>query len=346
MLSAATIWSLAACGGGSDATSPPASEVAASDRAPVTSAIDATNTVATEVPTNTQPAVTEPADTLAPTDRIPERGTTPFDGPAFIELTNARMDELAATFGLPATPESVASIFELPLDFPYPVGVITGVFHEYSFDDRFSEEFPIDEERHVGIDAPGDAAALDSVLASVDADAETRWERNSSQRDAFINDLYTALPLDGGEFKDRLVVRGVETPDPGEPSLQVRLEQLTTEIPVPTWKASLPTLEGGVLTDVREGRGVVESFGNVPQGGYIEMREFYEVDRLAELEAFFASGIIESAGFEYEDTPFNNFSIRIDISAGDWVGTVGVGEIVIGDELAGYQLIWSLTRAE
>lgn len=255
------------------------------------------------------------------------------------------MDELEATFGLPVGVDSVAALFALPPDFPYPEGAITGIFHEFELDSRFDTEAVIDEERHVGIDAPGDAAAVDSVLAAVEADPATRWARSSFQRDAFINDLYTALPLDGGEVKDRLVVRGSDAPEPGEPSLQIELEQRAAEIPVPTWKVSLPTLEGGVLTDVREGLGVVESFGTVPQGGYIEMREFYDVDRFAELEAFFASGIIESAGFEYEDTPFNNFSIRVDISNGDWAGTVGVGEIVIGDELAGYQLIWLLSRA-
>ena len=141
-----------------------------------------------------------------------------------------------------------------------------------------------------------------------------------------------------------MVVRGVEEPNRGAPFLQITLEQHPIEIPVPTWKAGLPTVEGGLLTSVREGRGIVDAFGRVPEDGFVEMREYYEIDRFAELEEFFASGIIESAGFTYEDTPFSNFSIRIDVSNMEWAGTVGVGEITIDGELFGYQLIWTLTR--
>ncbi|MFK7920041.1 MAG: hypothetical protein AB8G14_18345 [Ilumatobacter sp.] len=348
VLGAATMWSLVACGGGSDAsptvpTSAPATASPA-DTEPEPEpepGIAAPDTVSAGT---AAPATAAPT-TPAPIDVTPERGSTPFDGPLFTVAANARMDQLAVTFGLPVSAEAVLPIFELPADFPYPQGAITGIFHEYSLDERIDGELQVEEERHVGIDAPGDATTVDSVLLAVESAPETRWERKSFQRDSFNNDLYTAPPLDGGELNDRMVIRGVDAPEPDEPSLQVRLEQRTADVAVPSWKTSLPTLEGGVLSDVREGLGVVESFGTIPQGGYIEMREFYDVDRFAELEAFFASGIIESAGFDYEDTPFNNFSIRIDISSGDWSGTVGVGEIVIDGELAGYQLIWSLSRA-
>lgn len=345
------MWSLVACGGGSDASpTVPASAPAASspadtepepepDTEEAVTAAPYTVSASTAAPATAAPATPAPADVTA------DRGSTPFDGPVFTEAVNVRMDELAVTFGLPVSADAVVPIFELPADFPYPAGAITGIFHEYSLDERIDGELQVEEERHVGIDAPGDATTVDSVLLAVESGPETRWERKSFQRDSFNNDLYTAPPLDGGELNDRLVIRGVDAPEPDEPSLQVRLEQRTADVAVPSWKTSLPTLEGGVLSDVREGLGVVESFGTVPHGGYIEMREFYDVNRFAELEAFFASGIIESAGFDYEDTPFNNFSIRIDTSSGDWSGTVGVGEIVIDGELAGYQLIWSLSRA-
>jgi len=272
------------------------------------------------------------------------RGNTPFDGPAFTDLATARMDELAVAFGLPVTSESLAPVFVLPGDFPFPDGMVVGVFHEFDLDQRYDDEIWIEEERTVGIAGPGGPTTLDAISLTIEADTSTRWQRASSQRDSFNNDLYTALPVDGGELKDRLVIRAVEEPDPGAPVLQLTLEQRPTEIPVPTWKAGLPTLDGGLLTNVREGRGTVEAFGRVPEDGFIEMREYYEIDRFDELEAFFASGIIESAGFTYEDTPFSNFSIRIDVSNDEWAGTVGVGEITIDGELFGYQLVWTLIR--
>lgn len=334
-----------ACGNTSDDAGTPSTDSARSQSTPADSTpIEpvATDTTPTPVPT-TERAVDVPVEAVAP-EETTTRGDAPFDGPAFTDLADGRMDELAVTFGLGVTSDNLSSIFELPNDFPYPDGTVIGVFHEFDRDQRYDDEIRIDEERLVGIDGAGDAAALDALQAILEADTEGRWQGASSQRGDFTNNLYTAPPLDGGDFKDRLVVRGFDEPDIGEPYLLVTLEQHPAEIPVPSWSAGLPTLDGGLLTAVAEGRGIVVAFGRIPEKGYIEQRTFYEIERFAELEEFMASGIIESAGFTYEDTPFSNFSIRIDVSNQDWEGTVGVGTIDIDGELFGYQLIWSLTR--
>lgn len=324
----------ASCGGGSD--------TASTATAPETDA-----TIATTVAN--APATTPAVDLDSSTDGeiledSVERGSAPWDGADFLSLADARMDELGATFGLPATPESVASIFEYPNDFPYPSGTVLGVFHEYDLDIRVTDEIDIDEERIVGVDGSGSAAALDDLQEVVGAGTVSRWQGASTQRTETNLDLYTAVDDAGSDIKDRLVVRGNPAPETGEPYLQFEFEQPAAEIPVPAWQAGLPILDGGRLVGVQEGRGIVESFGRVAEDGYIELTYQYPLDRFADLEAFFASGIFESAGFTYEDTPFSNFDIRIDVSNGDWVGTVAVGGVSVNGEETAHQLLWSLTR--
>ena len=52
---------------------------------------------------------------------------------------------------------------------------------------------------------------------------------------------------------------------------------------------------------------------------------------------------IKQAGFTYEDTPFNNQSVRIDLSAGDWVGVASVWKGSYGDTTY-YGVTWTLWR--
>ena len=73
---------------------------------------------------------------------------------------------------------------------------------------------------------------------------------------------------------------------------------------------------------------------------------FYPIDRFDDLEAFFESGVGVAADFQSEDTPFSNRNICVDVSNGDGVGTVGLGEANVDNEDVGYDLFWSPTRAE
>lgn len=324
----------AACGGGSSD-----SDASSTPPGPDTTITSETPSASTTGDRDSDASADEPV-----LEDSVDRGNASWDGADFRSLANTRMDELGATFGLAATPESVASIFEYPSDFPYPAGTVLGVFHEYQVDVRVTDEVDIDEERIVGVNGTGDAAALDNLQEVVGAGTVSRWQGASSQRAETNLDLYTALKGDGSDIKDRFMVRGTPTPETGEPYLQLQLDQAATEIPVPAWQAGLPILDGGRLTRVQEGRGIVESFGRFAEDGYVEIAYQYPLDRFDELEVLFASGIFESAGFTYQDTPFSNFDIRIDLSNGDWSGTVAVGGVSVNGEETAYQLVWSLTR--
>jgi hypothetical protein len=235
---------LGACGGGgNDAETEPT----------VTAEDASVTTLAVEEPVSS--STTSASATAAPepgAGSISALGNGNWDGGDFVALVDARMDEIALTFGQPATPSALAPLFALPGDFSYPAGDVLGVFHSFDLDQR-SDEIDITEERIIGVDGDPSAAALDSLAAVVEADVDGRWRRVSSQRDSFTNDLYTAEALDGVSSKDRLVITGTEAPDPGESPLRFEFEAAPTEIPVPAWAAGLPILEGGTLSSVREG---------------------------------------------------------------------------------------------
>ena len=332
-----------ACGGSSDGSA-----------AEATPESDAGTTPVDSTPVDSTPVDAAPADTEEPTPvdtaaepgagTVSSSGDATWDGEDFVALAETRMDELATVFGQPATAASLSATFVLPDDFPYPVGTVLGTFHVFDRDLRVTDELVINEERIVGVDGANDAATFDAIADSFEVDDATRWERSSSQREQLNNDLFTALPLDGGESRDRLILRGAFEPEPGEPPLTFNFEIAAIEIPTPSWQAGLPILEGGEVTSLREGRGLVEDFGQFAADGHVELRSFYPIERYDELEAFFASGVIAAAGFEHQDTPFSNFAIRIDVSNGDWAGTVAVGDVNVNNQDIGYELIWSLTR--
>jgi hypothetical protein len=94
---------------------------------------------------------------------------------------------------------------------------------------------------------------------------------------------------------------------------------------------------------VTQGLGDI-GFSQFAGNGFVLLRNFYPADRLAELETFVNSNVVRAAGFEYEDTPISNAKARIDVSQGDWTGTVFVGSVNINGELAGYNLDWTLLR--
>ncbi len=320
-----------------------------SDAAAATDATAASTTTPIAISTTDTAADPTPATTLEPaaepgSGTVGSSGDASWDGGDFVDLADTRMDEIATVFGLPATATSLAPIFALPDDFPYPAGTVAGTFHVFDLDLRITDAIDIAEERIVGVDGANDISSFDEFATSLEADETTRWARASSQRDGFVNDLFTADPLDRGESKDRMFLQAATEPEPGQPPVMFTFDAAPTEIPVPGWQAGLPILDGGEVTYMREGRGLVEDFGRFAEDGHVELRVFYPIDRFDDLAAFFESGVIAAAGFQSEDTPFSNLNIRVDVSNGDWAGTVGVGDVNVNNEDVGYELIWSLTR--
>lgn len=107
----------------------------------------------------------------------------------------------------------------------------------------------------------------------------------------------------------------------------------------------MPVPDGGELIGYREGMGAAEDFGTTGGNGFVELTMGYPADSLADLEAYFGTDVLKQAGFTYEDTPFNNQSVRIDLSIGDWDGTVSVWEATRGGELAYFGVTWRLDRS-
>ncbi len=344
---------LAACGGSSSEDSDSVTTTDTETEAEVdpTEAVETSEAVdgGDDVDTSDEPVATVAA-TPESTTTVPEPGSGTigsgadgvWDGPDFADTANARFDVLRSVVGAPATVEGIAPLFEYPTDFPFPDGVIVGSFHVFS-QDWSVDEVDIEENRIIGVDGVGGADVFDAIADGLTADEATRWIRSSSQRDQLDNDLFTALPLDGGEIKDRLILRSAFEPEAVEPPLSFNLEVPGVAMPETDWLAALPVLDGGRLVDVREGYGLAEDFGTFGLDGHVSANYFYPIERYDELEAFFASGVLTAAGFTHEDTPFSNFDIRVDVSNGDWDGIVGVGSVSLNGEEAGYLVQWSLT---
>ncbi len=331
---------LAACGG-SDAADDPATDDTAAATTVAEQSAEETTADETADATADDAAMEETAtDDAAESEAAAPTGT--WDGPDPVATLDARMDELGAVFGQPLSPEAVAPLFEIHADFPYPADPINGVARSWERDLRITDEIRINEIRAIGLEPAADEAVFDAVVAEVEA-AAGRWARSSSQRQELINDLYTADGADGGT--DRLVYHGRTDPAPEEPTTQIEVESLPTEIPEPAWAAALPSLEGGELVTVAEGRGRAADFGDPPSyDGRIEIRWFYPAERLPDLEAYLASGVVEAAGFTVVEGRLSNFIARVDVEAGDWAGIAGISEVSVDGEVIGHHLSWFLTR--
>jgi hypothetical protein len=76
----------------------------------------------------------------------------------------------------------------------------------------------------------------------------------------------------------------------------------------------------------------------------VSARWRYPADALDALNTFLESGIVEAAGFTYDKDLFNGFQSMVDVTAGEWTGTVLIGEAMIGDDTF-YDLVWTLGLA-
>ncbi len=106
----------------------------------------------------------------------------------------------------------------------------------------------------------------------------------------------------------------------------------------------LTELEGVELVELQEGIGTVNFFGIPARNGYVLARWRYPESALEALTAFLESGVVQAAGFTYDEDLFNGFQSMVEVTAGDWVGSVIVGEASTDDEVF-YDLLWSLSRA-
>lgn len=142
----------------------------------------------------------------------------------------------------------------------------------------------------------------------------------------------------------RLEVASFAKPAKGEPVTEFRLVDSLSEMPMPKWITTLPTLEGGQVANIGEGVGAV-SIDYFPAGaGIVSVRWRYDGDRVDEIADYLMSGAIEVAGFTLLDPD----AIRIgatsfDVAAGDWQGQVVVGTAQFDGETL-TDLVWLLQK--
>lgn len=243
----------------------------------------------------------------------------------FATLAANRLDELATTFGAPATPESLAALFKLPDDLPYPDGDVLGVYHSF---ERVDGTPRFNEFRNVGLDEAGTTATLNEFKDEFDALDLAAWEAQSDGRDERRSDTYlTPSDLDDVNFDQFVMITNAEA-QPGTPYLTLRMVQNTTEIPVPSWQAGLPIPDGGELVVVHEGRGIVQAPSLFPaEDGRLELVYSYTPDRFDELMSLFTDGGFEAAGFIIDVGP----SVRDDIALADITNGEWTGQVILSD---------------
>ncbi len=319
---------LAGCGSGSGGEGGAGEDGTGASETTLAAAEDTVTSIAGE----DEPSETTPPETAGP-------ASADWSGPSFIDLAQTRMSELQAPIGQPYSAAAVGSVFAMPSNFPDMAGTITGVFNVWEVDIRDGE---ISQERVVGTDTVASEEDLKAHGADfIDNDAAP-WKLASISDGG---DNYGAVFTSQADPDPglRLILRAFQDPDVGEPNFQWILELDPTEIVAPSWAASLPIPEGGQLGGFREGIGVVEDFGWLAEDGFLEITTTYPTEALPELEAFFGTDVLKQAGFTYEDTPFNNQSVRIDLSIEDWTGKVSVWEGSYGDTTY-YGVTWTLVR--
>lgn len=322
---------LTGCGGGSGTGS-------ASTEPTETTAATPVDTVApapsTEV-VDTAPA-TAVAETAAPETAPPETAppaTAVFDGPSFVDVIDGALAPYTSAIGLPADAASVGAFAPLVADAPVPAGAtISGAGR--SLDASFGS---VEEEQQVGL-APGITGA---DLEAFGTAAPAGWTQKSMSTSGTIFTLLLTNDADG-----RRAVYAVQedTANTSYPPFELRVSPTDGTLVEPAWAAALPRREGGELVEVVEGVGDVSVGFAVAGNGYVSARWRYPEASLPDLEAYLESGVVESAGFTFDRDLFNGFQEMVDITAGDWVGTVIIGQATVNDEVF-YDLVWTLQRA-
>lgn len=310
----------AACGGGEDT----------SDGAGADTASDVTSDPAAAAVTDTVAATPESAapDTAPVDTSVGEIAT--FDGPSFVDLIDEALAPYAGLVGQSLAPGTVASALPgLPADAPIMPG-LTIVSAARTLEEWGADT--IDDVQLVG--AEGVVGGLAAFGASVSAP----WSQTSF---ATSGSLSTLLLTDGGAGR----VAYVEESDPAgsfRAPVEMRAELRAGEIIAPSWVAALPVLDGGRIVEVTEAHGL--SSENLFGGSdYVLVRVRYPADQIEALNAFLESGVVEAAGFTYDKDMFNGFENLVDVTIGEWTGSVLIGSGSMGDEEF-YDLVWSLGR--
>jgi len=302
---------LAACGGKSDSSEPSTTPLVT--EAPETTAAP----VSTEAPTTV-------ADTTAPAE---------FDGPSFLDVIEPALAPYNAVLGsAPDAAEVRALLSALGEDVPLPTGLtLNGIGH------RWSKEFgEVKDSQSASFDQFLDGTQLEAFGASV----PSGWKQASLATSGSL----TTLLLTHTDGRRVVLVSDSESAatGTGRAPLELSLSTATQPSEKPAWIASLPALPGGELVEYVEASGRI--MDNLMGGGqYVQVRWRYPASQLDALNAYLTSGVVQSAGFGYDKDTFNGFEALVDISIGDWTGTVLIGNASV-DGVEYQDLVWSLNR--
>ena len=303
---------LTACGGSSDE-----SAVTVGD----TTAAPDTTGAATTAP-DTTVAETEPPTTLPP---------APFDGPGFVETVEPALAPYVSTIGQPGTAASVTALLPaIAPDVAFPTGLtIIGAGRSWEQSDPTS----VEDTQALAFAEGLDSAALEAFGATAGAD----WRAASFATSGSLSTLLLTH-ADGR----RAVYVAESDPAGMYAPLGLEVEPSAASMVAPAWGAALPALEGGVLIDVTEAAGRVQS-NLLGTEQFVAIRWRYPASELDALREYLESGVVQSAGFTYDVDVFNGFENMVDVTIGDWAGTVIIGEATIDGETF-YDLVWSLGR--
>lgn len=301
---------LTACGGSSD-----------------DSAADTTSASAETV----APSTTGADTTVAPTDAPTTLPAAPFDGPGFVETVEPALAPYVAAIGQPGAAATVASLLPaVTPDVPMPANLtLTGVGRSW----EQSDPTTVEDTQSMAFAEGLDSAALEAFGATAGAD----WRAASFATSGSLSTLlFTHTDGRRAAYVAESDPAGTYAP------LGLEVEPSAATIGAPAWAAALPALEGGTLIDVTEAAGRVQSnlFGTEQ---FVAIRWRYAASELDALRTYLESGVVQSAGFTYDVDVFNGFENMVDVTIGDWSGTVIIGEANIDGETF-YDLIWSLGR--
>ncbi|MFM8529689.1 MAG: hypothetical protein ACKOD2_08460, partial [Ilumatobacteraceae bacterium] len=307
---------LAACGGSSTSTTETTAAVStvAETVAPETTAAPASSAVETTVAT----ASTEPAE---------------FDGPSFPETVAPALAPYDALIGAsPDSPDVRAVLSALGDDVPLPAGLtVNGIGHRLSKD--FGE---LRDEQSASFNEYLDKAQLEAFGKSVG----NGWKQASIASSRSL----TTLLLTHTDGRRLVFVSDSEALPSGSGRAPLQMEVFTTTPPdaAPAWFASLPSLRDGEVVEYTEASGRI-SDNLVGSGQFVLVRWRYPTTQLDALNAYLASGVVQTSGFSYDKDTFNGFEALVDVANGDWKGTVLIGNANI-DGVDYYDLVWSLSR--
>jgi hypothetical protein len=326
----------AGCGGESDtgaaSTAPPetAPETVLDTVAPASST-EVLDTSPSTAVADTAAADTAVADTLAPDTAPP--ATAVFDGPSFVDVVDGALVPYSAAVGAPADAASVGAFAPLAADAPFPAGAtISGAGR--SLDATFGS---VEEEQLVGLTPSITGADLEAFGAA----PATGWTQSSMSTSGSI---FTLLLTNASDGRRAVYVVQEDAANTAYPPFELRVSPTDGTLVEPAWAAALPRTDGGELVEVVEGVGDVGAGFVVAGNGNVSARWRYPEASLPDLEAYLESGVVESAGFTFDRDLFNGFQQMVDITAGDWVGTVIIGEATVNGEVF-YDLVWTLQRA-